>query len=132
MALIRTVFTHIDPAIIAQVATQQLLDYNYTFPTLSNISTSFFCSSWLISIQSNRASLNRNKPYRNIHIITVIWELFFSGGTTSFAHRYHPRFPTFQDSNGDVVLEVPIPMVALVATAVSFILILLLCTNTKH
>jgi hypothetical protein len=28
------------------------------------------------------------KPYRNVRIITVIHDMFFSGGTSSFAHQF--------------------------------------------
>jgi hypothetical protein len=46
-------------------------------------------------------------------------ELYFLGGFNSFAHQYRTRFPTSEDDHGDMILEVPVPMVALVATAVS-------------
>lgn len=61
----------------------------------------------------------RTRPYRNIRIVNVIRELFFSGGSSSFATRYRDDFPIHQGSNGVVAREVPIAMVALVATAVS-------------
>ena len=56
----------------------------------------------------------RSKPYRNEQIITAIRELYFTGGSASFASRFKSRFPTHQGS-----YEVPMPMVALVSTAVS-------------
>jgi hypothetical protein len=37
----------------------------------------------------------------------------------SFAHRFRSRFPVHQGSDGVVLREVPVAMVALVATAVS-------------
>jgi hypothetical protein len=61
----------------------------------------------------------RSRPYRNDRIITVIRDLYFSGGSTSFASRFHHIFPVFRDSEAKPRYEVPIPMVALVATAVS-------------
>jgi hypothetical protein len=48
----------------------------------------------------------------------VIRELYFEGGVTSFARRFASRFPTHQGFNGVAVPEVPVAMVALVATAV--------------
>ena len=60
-----------------------------------------------------------SRPYRNQRIITVIRDLYFMGGVTSFAHRFDHLFPSHQHYNGMTMREVPIPMVALVATAVS-------------
>jgi hypothetical protein len=45
--------------------------------------------------------------------------LYFAGGSKSFAKCYHYLFPTFEAHEGKVVHEVPIHMVALVATVVS-------------
>jgi hypothetical protein len=58
------------------------------------------------------------QPYRNDRIISVIQELYFTGGSGSFASRFDGWFPTYQGPNGDTRQEVPIPMLALVATAV--------------
>jgi Domain of unknown function (DUF6532) len=74
----------------------------------------------------------RTKPYRNARIINVIREQFFTGGTASFAHRFNHRFLVRKDSNGVPMREVPIPMVALVATAVSVIVILLHHANVMY
>lgn len=60
----------------------------------------------------------RTRPYRNDRIITVMRDLFFSGGTTSFAARYDALFIKHRD-DGSVTHEVPITLVSLVATAVS-------------
>lgn len=134
----RAAFTPIGSAsTITQIVAQQLSRYNYTFPTPSNVSTFsfFFRNLWLILVQSDpfRAAPNRSKPYRNLYIITAIRELFFTGGFSSFAQRHHSRFPTFQGSNGGMAREVPVPMVALVATAVSVVFLLSsLCTNMKY
>jgi hypothetical protein len=62
--------------------------------------------------------VRRTQPYRNDRIIRVIRDLYFMGGLTSFAKRFEPLFPTHLGLNGVVTCEVPIPMVALVATAV--------------
>jgi Domain of unknown function (DUF6532) len=60
----------------------------------------------------------RSKPYRNERIIQVLRSFFFVGGTSSYAHRYERNFKEFIGSDGVVLREVPIHMVALVATAV--------------
>ena len=61
-------------------------------------------------------------PYRNDHIITVIRDLYFSGGTNTFASQFKDLFPIHRGINAELWHEVPIPMVALVATAVSHLL----------
>jgi hypothetical protein len=68
--------------------------------------------------------VKRSLPYRNDRIITVIRDLYFSGGTASFANRFKDLFPIHHGDDGKLRREVPIPMVALVATAVSHSLIL--------
>jgi hypothetical protein len=62
----------------------------------------------------------RHQPYRNDRIIAAIRDLFFIGGNKSFASRFNNHFPMSQDCNGVFMREVPVPMVALVATAVSY------------
>ena len=63
----------------------------------------------------------RSRPYRNDQIISALRNLYFSGGTNSFARRFMYLFPTYElREGGDIKQEVLIPMVALVATAVSF------------
>ena len=61
----------------------------------------------------------RTCPYRNDQIVTVIRDMFFIGGAASFTRRFHYLFPTYEFAYGQEVHEVPIAMVALVATAVS-------------
>jgi hypothetical protein len=61
----------------------------------------------------------RSRPYRNERIIKAIRVLYFTGGSTSFSSRFHHLFPVFRDSDAVWKHEVPISMVALVATAVS-------------
>ena len=61
----------------------------------------------------------RSRPYRNPWIITAIRNLYFTGGHMSFAHRFRHLFPK-EELNKVVKYEVPMPMVALVATAVCF------------
>jgi hypothetical protein len=94
---------------------------------------------WLIFWQSNGLVQlpRRTRPYRSKWIITVLRDLYFTGRTRSFACRnlsyvpfihlrddfslnvYYSRFPTYQNCDGVRLPEVPIPMVALVSTAVS-------------
>jgi hypothetical protein len=62
--------------------------------------------------------VTRKQPYRNEWIILVIQQHFFSGGPVSFANEFKHIFPTSKDRNGVTVREVPVAMVALVATAV--------------
>jgi len=59
------------------------------------------------------------RPYRNAHIILVIRDLYFAGGISSFAYRFKSLFPTHTSNDGKVTRQVPVAMVALVATAVS-------------
>ncbi|KAF8257052.1 hypothetical protein EI94DRAFT_1843047 [Lactarius quietus] len=58
----------------------------------------------------------RSRPYRNERIITVIRDMYFTGGSASFAKKYNYLFPIFEGRKGEMI-EVPVPMVALVATA---------------
>jgi hypothetical protein len=60
----------------------------------------------------------RTKPYRNSRIISVIYDLYFMGGVGSFAERFDSRFTIPQGPDGFSTREVPVSMVALVATAV--------------
>ncbi|KAF8269739.1 hypothetical protein EI94DRAFT_1724597 [Lactarius quietus] len=83
---------------------KQLSRYTYTFPKakLANAPNSL---------------VMRSRPYRNDRIINAIRALYFAGGAKSFARRFQYLFPTYEAREGDQVYEVPIPMVALVATA---------------
>jgi hypothetical protein len=65
----------------------------------------------------------RSRPYRNDRLIAVIRDMYFSGGAMSFARKFRYLFPTYENREGQVSYEVPIPMVALVATAVSQLLL---------
>lgn len=69
--------------------------------------------------QAQRPGLiKRSLPYRNDRVISVLHECFFSGGSTSFATRFNRLFTT-NDGISPVHREVSLPMVSLVATAVS-------------
>ena len=121
MALVRADFLAVRsaPTIVEAVA-QQLGRYTYTFPMGLNVSTDFPGNLCLTPIQNDPicALPMRTRPYWNIRIIGVIQDLYFIGGNNSFAHRYRAHFPTFENEQG-VVQEVPLVMVAMVATAVS-------------
>jgi len=96
------------------------LDITHTFPMGLNVSTDFPGNLCLTPIQNDpiHALPMHTRPYQNIRIIGVIWDLYFMGGNNSFAHWYRACFPTFENEQG-VVQEVPPVMVAVVATAVS-------------
>ncbi|KAN0139146.1 hypothetical protein V8E53_003035 [Lactarius tabidus] len=81
---------------------KQLSQYTYTFPKakLSN---------------APNGLVMRLQPYQNDHIITAIQVLYFAGGAKSFAKQFQYLFPTYETQKGEVC-EVPIHMVALVAT----------------
>lgn len=106
---------------VMNLAEKQLSNYNYTFPKASNVSGILLMRFWLTPPQTNPESFlpRRTRPYRNIRIVNVIREMFFTGGTLSFANRFRSEFPIHQGNNGSVLREVPIAMVAMVATAVS-------------
>ncbi|KAH8976820.1 hypothetical protein EDB92DRAFT_1823134 [Lactarius akahatsu] len=92
------------PADIIRSVDWQLSGYNYVHPKGPK------------GLGSNRLIM-RSQPYRNSRIILVIHDLFFTGGNGSFRARYDHLFPGNTGNDGQVVREVPIPMVALVATA---------------
>jgi hypothetical protein len=60
----------------------------------------------------------RHKPYQNKRIVTAIRTLFFTGGTSAYAHWFDSKFPRFRGPDGALVREVPEVMLALVATVV--------------
>ena len=92
---------------IAEHVRQQLSRYTYTFPPARLV------------VNSPPGLVMRSRPYRNPHIITLIRDMYFSGGATSFARRFAYLFPEHEDTDGETLYEVPVPMVALVATGVS-------------
>jgi hypothetical protein len=83
---------------IAQFVQKQLSNYTYTFPNGGNV-------------------VRRSQPYRNDWIITAIRDLYFTGGASCLATKYDHLFPIHEGDDGRASREVPIPMVALVATA---------------
>ena len=108
---------------IARVVNKQLSSYTYTFPSGPQVSSTRRLSQFLTVSQSAGAGLvRRSQPYRNQRIISVIRDLYFSGPTT-FAAKFEDHFPLHQGGDGRASREVPIPMVALVATGVSLLLI---------
>ncbi|KAI9446051.1 hypothetical protein H4582DRAFT_2069399 [Lactarius indigo] len=87
---------------IAQVVRLQVSNFNHTFPTKRGL----FIGTPL-----------HTHPYCNECIISVIQDLFFTGRMSSFASRFAHLFPEHQGHDGVSTREVPVPMVALVATA---------------
>jgi hypothetical protein len=63
-------------------------------------------------------------PYQNDQVTRVIRDLYFTGGTNSFANQFRDLFPIHRGDNGQLSREVPIPMVALIATVVSHSVVL--------
>lgn len=62
---------------------------------------------------------SRLRPYQNDRIIQAIHKLYFEGGARSFANQFSEIFQSSNHLDGVAVREVPVPMVALVATGVS-------------
>ncbi|KAN0105102.1 hypothetical protein V8E52_011375, partial [Russula decolorans] len=89
---------------VIHLVNKELSNYNYTFPRLNNGNQLNFLP-------------RQTRPYRNIRIINVIRDLYFGGGAHSFVNRFCSQFPVHQGNDGVVLREVPIAMVALVATA---------------
>ncbi|KAN0141184.1 hypothetical protein V8E53_000940 [Lactarius tabidus] len=89
---------------IIEYVRNQLSNYTYTFPRATTHNTP-------------NGLVMRTRPYRNDRIITIIRDMFFTGGASSFARRFRYLFPTFEGPHAEQIYEVPIAMVALVATA---------------
>jgi Domain of unknown function (DUF6532) len=106
---------------IASSVQQQLLDYAYIYPQVSINHLWLYESCTKLYHQGNRGAVMRTRPYRNPLIIRVIRDMYFVGGRGSFSATLSSRFATFEDSDGSTHFEVPKPMVALVATAVSVV-----------
>ncbi|KAF8265157.1 hypothetical protein EI94DRAFT_1804796 [Lactarius quietus] len=94
------------PVAIASFVQDQLSNYNYTFPKAPK------------GIGHGNLVMH-SKPYRNEHLIRIICDEYFtspSAGKMSFATWFKYLFQNIED-DGATVYKVPIPMVALVATA---------------
>ncbi|KAI9449054.1 hypothetical protein BJY52DRAFT_1192902 [Lactarius psammicola] len=102
-SLVSPIFLSMTPGPkVALFAQRQLSNYNYTFPGQGG----------------GNAPVRRLQPYRNERIIRVIRDLYFTGGNSSFSARFSHLFPGSYSNMGYVMeYEVPVPMVALVATA---------------
>ena len=76
--------------------------------------------------------MNAKRPYFNPCIISSIKEYFFTGSRGSLAQRYDASFSSsIKDGPEKNELELPIPMVCLVATTVSVINYILLLYITE-
>ncbi|KAF8267786.1 hypothetical protein EI94DRAFT_1801196 [Lactarius quietus] len=89
---------------VARVIGNQLSHYTYTF---LRVPPNFGAGSLI----------KRSLLYRNERIIAVIRDLYFTGGSTYFASKFGHLFPVHFGDNGLLSHEVPVPMVALVVTA---------------
>ncbi|KAF8270614.1 hypothetical protein EI94DRAFT_1797987 [Lactarius quietus] len=87
---------------VIDYVSKQPLQYTYMFPraAFANAPSNLMMHSW---------------PYQNKHIITVIQDMYFTGGSASFAKKYNYLFMIFEGCEGEMI-EVPVPMVVLVAT----------------
>lgn len=90
------------PSDITGYVRDQLSNYKYTFPGAG---------------MPGNLPVRRSQPYRNAHIITIIRDMYFTGGAASFARCFQYLFPTYESSQAETSYKVPVPMVALVATA---------------
>ena len=74
---------------VAAVVKRQLADYHYTF-LLTQVCFHFsaLCNSKFCQGDPLKALLWRMHPYRNPWIISVIKELYFGPGTSSYAYRF--------------------------------------------
>ncbi|KAH9066102.1 hypothetical protein EDB83DRAFT_2315106 [Lactarius deliciosus] len=97
-------FTSQVPADIIQSVDWQLSGYQYVYPKGPK------------GLGQNRLIM-RSQPYRNSRIIRVIHNLFFTGGGSLFKAQFDYLFTNKSGDNGQMVREVPIAMVALVAMA---------------
>lgn len=88
---------------VINYVTKQLADYTYTFPQANS--------------KAPNGLVMRSRPYRNDRIIAIIRDMYFSGGAMSFARKFQYLFPTYETREGNISYKVPLPMVALVATA---------------
>lgn len=111
---------------IVQYVQHQLSNYAYTFLGIENVShtvsTSCPLTVCLCQPGAVKALVMCLRPYQNKQIITIIRSMYFTAtrATPSFANRFQYLFPTHEGSTeGEIKYEVPVPMVALVATAVS-------------
>lgn len=109
-----------DPNEIVSVVAMQVKDYHYIYPKAPNVSFSSLIDSNSHFRQTATLVL-RKRPYRNDRIITILQDMYFSGGTKSFAAWFEQMFKRFKEHDGTTSLEVPVPMLALVAMAVSHI-----------
>jgi len=78
-----------------------------------------FCLTLCHQVPLSWGLVRRTLPFRNARIISVLRERFFTGGSMLFVNLFSRIF-TIQDGISPVRREVPLPMVCLVATGVSW------------
>lgn len=113
---------------VAERVEKERDNYGYIYPV--RVSERNHVWHMLIFLQNsagpeNKRLLKRSQPYRNLRIIKVIRDVYFSGGVSSFAARFNDQFPQEPDSQGVMKTRVPEHMVALVATAVILFILML-------
>ena len=111
-----------EQAEVVRFVERQLWSYIYMFLLVLHVSnhlTVNFILTFCCQVSSALGLVRQMLPYCNNQIITAIWDLFFSGGTTSFAMCYRGHFAQVH-KDSSVSYEVPMPLVALVATGVSW------------
>ena len=131
-----TFLTFGSPVDIIDYVAKQLSNYTYTFPRANSICHSN-CSRFALTdgqASGPNGLMMRTRPYRNDRIINAIRGLYFSGGAKSFVKQFQYLFPIYDTHKGEV-REVPIHMVALVATAVHclfYLFVYVLCSLLSY
>jgi len=107
-----------EPSEIVKVVKRQLWEFTYTCPIAPNVSIHSNPKFSLTLCCQSQGLPRRTQPYRNDCITTVIQGLFFTGGSTAFATRFDEIF--MRDGDPSLNREVPMAMVGLVSTGVSY------------
>ena len=111
--------------------TDENQDYIYPLKPVSVRFPSFFVlSNHRMSIIQNGV-VDTKRPYFHPCIISSIKEFFFAGNRGSLSQKYEARFSSsIHDGLGKDELELPIPIVCIVATTVSLIYLSLIACDT--
>ena len=111
-----------EQAEVVRFVERQLWSYTYMFLLALHVSNHLilnFILTFCCQVSSALGLVRRTLPYCNDWIITAIQDLFFSSGTTSFAMCYRGCFAQVHEDSS-VSYKVPMPLVALVVTGVSW------------
>ena len=108
------------PATITILAEKQLDGYYYMYPISNTVRNKVFLGCMLTFHQARASGIPwRLKPYWNDRILTVLCDIYFSGGTSSYARGFDAMFPSNEGPDGVKVCRMPEAMLGLVATGVS-------------